>query len=63
MNVALLEKSDSDMPAPGHRPERHRSIFRIDRFDCPVTHQRAFEDRLAIIHGYFDTLPGCLTIG
>lgn len=36
------------------------SIFRIDTFACPTVHQAAFEDRLAIIHGYFDTLPGCL---
>lgn len=36
------------------------SIFRIDTFTCPRVHQPAFEDRLAIIHGYFDTLPGCL---
>ena len=36
------------------------SIFRIDTFACPTVHQTAFEDRLAIIHGYFDTLPGCL---
>lgn len=37
-----------------------RSIYRIDSFDCPPQARRAFEDRLAIIHGYFDTLPGCL---
>lgn len=35
-------------------------VFRIDTFACPIAHQSAFEDRLAIIHGYFDTLPGCL---
>ncbi|MBW8300638.1 MAG: antibiotic biosynthesis monooxygenase [Hydrogenophaga sp.] len=35
-------------------------VFRIDTFACPTAHQSAFEDRLAIIHGYFDTLPGCL---
>lgn len=37
-----------------------QSLFRIDRFECPVEHIGAFENRLAIIHGYFDTLDGCL---
>ncbi|MCL6706068.1 antibiotic biosynthesis monooxygenase [Pseudomonas sp. R2.Fl] len=37
-----------------------RSVFRIDRFECPKESLTAFEDRLALIHGYFDTLAGCL---
>lgn len=37
-----------------------QSVFRIDRFECPKESLAAFEDRLALIHGYFDTLPGCL---
>lgn len=36
------------------------SIFRIDRLECPVGHRAVFEERLALIHGFFDTLPGCL---
>ncbi|MBO3759026.1 hypothetical protein J5J10_14155 [Ciceribacter sp. L1K23] len=39
---------------------RSASIFRIDRFDCPRDSLAAFADRLALIHGYFDTLSGCL---
>lgn len=36
------------------------SLLRVDTFDCPAEHAAAFEDRLSVIHGYFDTLPGCL---
>lgn len=42
------------------RPDDLQSIFRIDRFDCPSEHRASFEDRLHIIHGFFDLLPGCL---
>lgn len=42
------------------RPVQSRSLFRIDRFECPKENLTAFEDRLALIHGYFDTLSGCL---
>ena len=41
-------------------PAESASLFRIDCFECPPDHVRAFSDRLAIIHGYFDTLEGCL---
>ncbi|RYB97028.1 hypothetical protein [Ciceribacter ferrooxidans] len=47
MNVMTLTKSRT-------------SIFRVDRMTCPADHRLALEDRLAIIHGYFETLPGCL---
>ena len=43
-----------------HTAGNRQSLFRIDRFECPIEHIGAFEDRLAIIHGYFDTLDGCL---
>lgn len=37
-----------------------RSVLRVDTFDCPAEHAGIFEDRLMVIHSYFDTLEGCL---
>ncbi|SMD16650.1 antibiotic biosynthesis monooxygenase [Rhizobium sp. RU36D] len=39
---------------------KDKSVIRVDLFDCPAEHAQAFEDQLSIIHGYFDTLEGCL---
>lgn len=59
MNATLQHQIDTTAPE-AMMARSASSIFRIDTFACPMAHQSAFEDRLAIIHGYFGTLPGCL---
>lgn len=49
--------SAGDSAAQAARPS---GVMRIDHFTCPVAHLSVFTQRLAIIHGYLETLEGCL---
>ena len=60
LHDAPATRDDNATDRAAHAPRGTDTLYRIDRFLSPGDQQGAFADRLAIIHGHFSSLPGCL---